>query len=207
MPDFYSAGEYDLGGFAVGQVAPRDVLPKKEIKPGDVLIGVASSGVHSNGYSLLRKLIPVGPEGDEIARRLITPTKIYAKSMAPLIRERLVLGMAHITGSGYLNVPRMSEKVSYEIILPPISALPGSASIYTWVIEKSGLGLNELAQTFNLGIGMVLVVKKNKVPDVMKKLKKAGEKAWVIGQVVKKKPGQPSTVRVTSGHESVELIY
>jgi phosphoribosylformylglycinamidine cyclo-ligase len=204
MPDFYSAGEYDLGGFAVGQVAPRDVLPKKEIKPGDVLIGVASSGVHSNGYSLLRKLIPDGAAGDDIARKLLTPTKIYAKSMGVLIRERLVLGMAHITGSGFLNVPRISEKVSYEITLPPMSE---RASIYPWVVEKSGLDLSELAQTFNLGIGMVLVVKKNKVPTVMKKLKKSGERFWEIGQVVKKKPGKPSTVRVTSDGESIELIY
>jgi phosphoribosylformylglycinamidine cyclo-ligase len=204
MPDFYSAGEYDLGGFAVGQVAPRDVLPKKEIKGGDVLIGVASSGVHSNGYSLLRKLIPDGAAGDDIARELLAPTKIYAKSMAPLIRERLVLGMAHITGSGFLNVPRMSEKVSYEITLPPIAE---RAAIYPWVIEKSGLDLSELAQTFNLGIGMVLVVKKNKVTAVMKKLKKSGEKAWEIGQVVKKKSGKPSTVRVTSDQETIELIY
>lgn len=204
MPDFYSAGEYDLGGFAVGQVAPRDVLPKKEIKPGDVLIGVASSGVHSNGFSLLRKLIPEGAGGDAIARDLLTPTRIYAKSMAPLIQERLVLGMAHITGSGFLNVPRLSEKVSYEIELPPIAE---RAPIYGWVLKNTNLALSELAQTFNLGIGMVLVVKKSKVEAVMKKLKRSGEKAWKIGQVVKKKPGKPSTVRVTSEHESVDLIY
>jgi phosphoribosylformylglycinamidine cyclo-ligase len=204
MPDFYTAGEYDLGGFAVGQVAPKDVLPKKEIKPGDVLIGIASSGVHSNGFSLLRKLIPDGASGDSIARDLLTPTKIYAKSMAPLIQERLVLGMAHITGSGFLNVPRMSEKVSYEIELPPAAE---RASIYSWVTKSTNLPLVELAQTFNLGIGMVLVVKSSKVPAVMKKLKKSGEKAWKIGLVVKKKSGKPSTVRVTSDQESVELTY
>jgi phosphoribosylformylglycinamidine cyclo-ligase len=204
MPDFYTVGEYDLGGFAVGQVAPKDVLPKKEIQPGDVLIGIASSGVHSNGFSLLRKLIPEGRSGDAIARELLTPTKIYAKSMAPLLQERLVLGMAHITGSGFLNVPRMSEKVSYEIELPPAAE---RASIYSWVLKNTNLPLIELAQTFNLGIGMVLVVKSSKVPAVMKKLKKSGEKAWKIGQVVKKKSAQPSTVRVTSDQESVELTY
>jgi phosphoribosylformylglycinamidine cyclo-ligase len=208
MPDFYSTGEYDLGGFAVGQVNPKSVLPKKEIKAGDVLIGIASSGIHSNGFSLIRKLIPQGAEGDQIAKELLTPTKIYARSILPLIEENLVLGMAHITGSGFLNVPRMSEKVSYEIELPPIA---DRAPIYPWVFENVRLNLSELAQTFNLGVGMVLVVKSSKLSSVMKKLKRAGETAWELGSVVKRKSGSPSLVRVksetASGLETAELVY
>jgi phosphoribosylformylglycinamidine cyclo-ligase len=208
MPDFYSDGEYDLGGFAVGQVDPKRVLPKKEIKPGDILIGIASSGVHSNGFSLLRKIIPEGAAGEEIARKLLTPTKIYAKALLPLIEDQLVLGMAHITGSGFLNVPRMSEKVSYEIELPALAERP---QIYPWVIQKSGLGLSELAQTFNLGVGMVLVVKASKASQVMKKLKRSGETCWELGQVVKKKSGSASIVRLSSdrveGKQTVELSY
>jgi phosphoribosylformylglycinamidine cyclo-ligase len=213
MPDFYSAGEYDLGGFAVGVVDPKQVLPKKEIKSGDILIGIASSGCHSNGYSLLRKLIPQGPEGDALARDLLTPTKIYTQAVLPLIQKKLVLGMAHITGSGFLNVPRMSEKVSYEITLPELS---DRAPIYAWLNEHARLGFAEMTQTFNLGIGMVLVVKKNQVAAVLKHIKKSGEKAWEIGKVVQRKKGEGCKVRIfgnpkdenpKDGTQSAELDY
>jgi phosphoribosylformylglycinamidine cyclo-ligase len=206
MPDFYSDGEYDLGGFAVGQVNPKNVLPRKEIKAGDVLIGIASSGVHSNGFSLLRKLIPQGAEGNQIAKELLTPTKIYARSLQPILEDRLVQGMAHITGSGYLNVPRMSEKVSYEIELPPLAE---RAPIYPWVIENARLNLSELAQTFNLGVGMVLVVKKANVSQVLKKLKRFGETAWELGIVTKKKKSCTVTLKseTSDGLQTVELVY
>jgi phosphoribosylformylglycinamidine cyclo-ligase len=206
MPDFYSDGEYDLGGFAVGQVNPKNVLPRKEIKAGDVLIGMASSGVHSNGFSLLRKLIPQGAEGNQIAKDLLTPTKIYARSLMPILEDRLVQGMAHITGSGYLNVPRMSGKVSYEIELPPIAE---RAPIYPWVIENARLSLSELAQTFNLGVGMVLVVKKTNVGKVMKKLKRSGETVWELGVVTKKKKSCTVTLKseTADGPQTVELVY
>jgi phosphoribosylaminoimidazole synthetase len=206
MPDFYSDGEYDLGGFAVGQVNPKNVLPRKDIKAGDVLIGMASSGVHSNGFSLLRKLIPQGAEGNQIAKDLLTPTKIYARSLMPILEDRLVQGMAHITGSGYLNVPRMSGKVSYEIELPPIAE---RAPIYPWVIENARLSLSELAQTFNLGVGMVLVVKKTNVGKVMKKLKRSGETVWELGVVTKKKKSCTVTLKseTADGPQTVELVY
>lgn len=204
MPDFYSAGEYDLGGFAVGMVDPRLALPKKEIKPGDALIGIGSSGCHSNGYSLLRKLLPEGAEGELRARELLTPTRIYVKAIAPLIGKKLVKGLAHITGSGFLNVPRMSEKVSFRITLPDHSELP---SVYEWVRAQSKLPLEELAQTFNMGIGMVAAVEPKKVPEVLKHLKRAKEKAWVIGEVTRRRAGQGSEVVVRDGSESVTLRY
>lgn len=206
MPDFYSPGEYDLGGFAVGSLDPKQVLPKKEIKAGDVLIGIASSGFHSNGFSLLRKLIPLGPEGDRLARDLLTPTKIYSKAVLPLIEKKLVLGMAHITGSGFLNVPRMSEKVSYAIALPPLDE---RAPVYDWMQSHVQLQLQlaELAQTFNLGIGMVLAVKKAHAAAALRQIKKAGETAWTLGEVIARKKGESCRVLVRDGDRAAELVY
>lgn len=204
MPDFYAAGEYDLGGFAVGMVEPKSVLPKKEIRRGDILIGLASSGCHSNGYSLLRKLLPQGQEGEARARELLTPTRIYLNSVKPLLSRGLVKGLAHITGSGFLNVPRMSHQVSYKLVLPPRDQV---APVYQWVREASGLSLFELAQTFNLGVGMVAVVSPKKVPEVLKRLKAVKEKAWVIGEVIPRRRGKGSEVIVEEMGECVTLDY
>jgi phosphoribosylaminoimidazole synthetase len=205
MPDFYTAGEYDLGGFAVGFVDPKRVLPKKDVKPGDVLLGLSSSGCHSNGYSLLRKLLPEGKAGEARAKELLTPTKIYAKSLAPLIEKGLLKGMAHITGSGFLNVPRISDKVSYEIALPSVEEAP---AIYRWVREASKLSSEELCQTFNMGVGMVLAVSPKHQAAVLKSLKRSGEKAWVLGKVLRKASAKgPSEVFLKDGAENVTLKY
>lgn len=194
MPDFYSPGEYDLGGFAVGFVEPRRVLPVRDVKAGDAILGVGSSGCHSNGFSLLRKLLPEGTEGDARARELLTPTRIYVKSLSPLISKRAFKGLAHITGSGFLNVPRISSKVSYEITLPPRRELP---AIYDWVRERSGVPLSELAQTFNLGIGMVAVVPASRASAVLKALRRSGEEAWEIGRVVRRRAHRDSEVHLS----------
>jgi len=204
MPDFYAAGEYDLGGFAVGIVDPKKVLPTKTIKPGDVLIGIGSSGCHSNGYSLLRRLLGDPQENGKRAAELLTPTKIYVKSVMPLINSKLVKGLAHITGSGFLNVPRMSDKVSYEIELPPAKQRP---AIYDWIKRESHLPLEELAQTFNMGIGMVAVVASKDVKKVLSKLKLAKEKAWVLGEVTRKKAYKPSEVTVREESVTAVLAY
>lgn len=204
MPDFYAPGEYDLGGFAVGMVEPKFVLPRKDIRPGDVLIGLASSGCHSNGYSLLRKLLPKGLEGEAWARELLTPTKIYVNALKPLLARGWVKGLAHITGSGFLNVPRMSEKVSYQMILPPRDEI---APIYHWVREASQLPLSELAQTFNLGIGMVAVVSSKKVQPILKLLARMKEKAWVIGEVASRRKGHGSQVVIEESGDLATLEY
>lgn len=187
MPDFYSPGEYDLGGFAIGMVDPKKSLPQKEIRAGDVLLGLASSGCHSNGYSLLRKLVPEGREGQSIAADLLTPTKIYVSSLMPLIQKKKVKGLAHITGSGFLNVPRMSTRVNYEIQLPPPEE---TAPVFKWVREKSQLGIHELASTFNMGVGMVLVVSPREQGQVVQMLKRRGEKVWTLGHVTSKRKTQ-----------------
>lgn len=183
MPGFYTDGEYDLAGFAVGEVHPKDVLPRKNIKPGDRLIGVASTGFHSNGFSLLRRLLDLEKTAKSRrvrARSLLTPTQIYVKSMMPLLRD--IKGLAHITGSGFLNVPRVSDRVSYEITLPPLKELP---ECFTWVRKISALPLQELAQTFNMGIGLVAVVDSKKEAALLRKIKKSGLKAWSLGRVIK----------------------
>jgi len=209
MPDFYGAGEYDLGGFAVGYVEPSRVLPRADIKPGDVLIGIRSSGCHSNGFSLLRKLLDREYNAEmksQLERELLTPTRIYVRSLRSLISGRQLKGLAHITGSGFLNVPRLSDKVNYEIELPPRSELPG---IFDWVRASSKLSFAELAQTFNLGIGMVAVVAPapGKVKQVLRQLKKRGETAWVIGEVQKKSKGTKCEVVLRDGTDSARLIY
>lgn len=204
MPDMYGAGEYDLAGFAVGFVEPKRVLPVREIKPGDVLIGIASSGCHSNGYSLLRKLLPAGAEGDACAKELLTPTRIYARALRPLIQKKAFKGLAHITGSGYLNVPRMSDRVSYSIQLPPDHELP---KVFNWVRERSQLPLAELAQTFNLGLGMVGVVTAKQLKPVLRALNRSGEKAWRVGEVMPRRRGKGSEVFFSRGTESVTLDY
>ncbi len=202
MPDFYSPGEYDLAGFAVGMADPKKVLPLKTIRPGDELIGIRSSGVHSNGFSLVRRLIPAGPEGDALAKKFLEPTKIYVKSLLPLTRVGAVKGLAHITGSGFLNIPRLSEKVSYEIHLPPAAERP---DVFGWLQQKSGLGLAGMCTTFNMGIGMVVAVPKGSSAKVIQKLKKSGEIAWLIGQVVKRASARPSEVHVSDSDERVTI--
>lgn len=186
MPDFYDDGEYDLAGFAVGRVSKKLVLPKSKIKPGTKLIGIASSGCHSNGFSLIRKLLDresPGAAKQETMKQLLAPTKIYVKSVMPLLDRNMILGLAHITGSGFLNVPRISSKVSYRIELPTLKQV---APVYTWVRAQSGLGIDELGQTFNMGVGMVLAVEPKKVKLVLSALKKAKERAWEIGEVIPK---------------------
>jgi phosphoribosylformylglycinamidine cyclo-ligase len=204
MPDFYGRGEYDLAGFAVGIVNPAHALPSKQIRPGDVLIGIRSSGCHSNGFSLLRKLLPNGASGKALARELLTPTRIYVNALKPLLERKWIKGMAHITGSGFLNVPRISEKVSYEIQLPPIEERP---SVFDWVAARSGLPFQELAQTFNLGIGMVLVVSAEKLGSVLRSLRASGETAWSIGNVVKRTKGKSCEVLIRDGENSARLLY
>ncbi len=203
MPDFYAPGEYDLGGFCVGMVNPTHVLPRKDIRVGDVLLGIGSSGCHSNGFSLIRKLLKPGYT-ESLARQLLTPTKIYVSSVFPLLQKKQLKGLAHITGSGFLNVPRMSDRVSYRIALPPVEERP---AVFQWIQDASQSSLEERSQTFNLGIGMVAAVSPQKATAVLKYLKRKGEKAWVLGEVVRNKKGHGSQVWLQDGAESVTLNY
>ena len=195
MPGFYPAGEYDLAGFAVGIVDKKKVINGKDIKEGDVLIGLKSSGVHSNGYSLVRKLF--GDEdkaaleafdkelGATAAEVLLKPTKIYVKSILTLVEKVQVKGIAHITGGGFIeNIPRILpegigcviEKNSYEV--PPV---------FKVMQARAEISDEQIYNTFNMGIGMVVCVAPENVDAAMESLKASGEDVVVIGKAVKGK--------------------
>ena len=182
MPSMYDPGDYDLAGFSVGAVARTRILPQN-ISSGDVLLGLASSGIHSNGFSLVRKLIekeglsygspcPWDSSIETIGDSLLTPTKIYVKACLPLLKKGIIKGMSHITGGGLLeNLPRTLPKgIGAEITNHP--ALP---SVFSWMKNASGLDDNEMLRTFNCGVGMVLVVDKESADLAKQMLLEAGE--------------------------------
>ena len=184
MPGFYKEGEYDIAGFAVGIVDKDKIINGKDIKPGDKLIGIASSGIHSNGFSLVRKLYEDLNEefnGEEVWKTLITPTKIYVKPILILLEKFNIKGMAHITGGGFIeNVPRMFNGLELTAQINKESyPLP---AIFEDMINK-GVNRNHMYNTFNMGIGFVLCVDEKDVDAVIKELIELGEKAYEIGIV------------------------
>lgn len=210
MPGMYQEGEYDLAGFAVGSLVPKRALPGK-VKAGDILIGIESSGFHSNGYSLIRKILEQSPKHlgsfqslKERNEALMMPTHLYTRAVLPLAEKGLIQGAAHITGSGFLNVPRMSEKVDYEIQLPELSQ---RAKVFSWLKSSGLVAYEEIAQTYNLGVGMVLSVQRKDVVKVMKHVRAQKLKVWEIGKVVKKKTKKNCMVTITSEEGTVELKY
>ena len=194
MPGFYPDGEYDLAGFAVGIVDKAEVINGKNIEAGDVLVGIASSGIHSNGYSLVRKLFGDSANSRDLGRYddrlkdnllnvLLTPTKIYVKSVLHLISEVKVKGIAHITGGGFIeNIPRIFPKGIGCAIRKASYPLP---EIFRIMKEKSGAADEQLYNTFNMGIGMVFCVDKADAEKTISVLEGCGEKAYLIGETVK----------------------
>lgn len=192
MPGFYAAGEYDIAGFAVGVVDKKKVINGKDIKAGDVLIGIKSSGIHSNGYSLVRKLW--GEDKAELEKFdgrldgriidvLLTPTKIYVKSILALIEKVKVKGIAHITGGGFIeNIPRIfPEGIGCEINTKSYNV----PAIFKIMQEKAGITDKQIYNTFNMGIGMVVCVDEKDVADTIAQLKSTGEECVVLGKTVK----------------------
>ena len=191
MPGFYPIDEYDLAGFCVGIVDKKKIINNKTIEIGDKVIGLKSSGVHSNGFSLVRKVFEVNKEnlneyveslGCTVGEALLKPTKIYVKPILKLIEQVKVKGISHITGGGfYENMPRMLregvalkiDKNSYEV--PPIFKL---------IAERGNIPERDMYNTFNMGIGMAVIVPENEVEKSLKILKEAGEEAYLIGEVV-----------------------
>jgi len=204
MPGFYVQDEYDLAGFAVGLLHPKNVLPKKII-PGDVLIGLPSSGFHSNGFSLIRRLLDSLPAKQKKiwSKKVMLPTRIYVEDIMPLIDKKWIKGLSHITGSGFLNLPRVSDQFNYKINLPKLSEL---ASHFKWIREFNLLSFDELCSTFNMGIGMILVVSKKDSLKVLKYFSSKKKKAFLLGEVERrpKKQKIKSIVSVT-GSEFGEL--
>ena len=193
MPGFYPDGEYDIAGFAVGIVDKRKIINGKGIKAGDALVGIASSGIHSNGYSLVRRLFGDNANShdldryddrlkDKVLNVLLTPTKIYVKSILDLIAKVKVKGIAHITGGGFIeNIPRIfPEGIGCEIVKDSYP-LP---EIFKIMHEKSELTDEQIYNTFNMGIGMVVCVDKADADKTIAALEASGEKAWLIGKTV-----------------------
>lgn len=201
MPGMYPAGEYDLAGFAVGCVDKADIIDGTTIAAGDVLLGLASSGAHSNGYSLIRKLIEksgIDFESDFHGRKfkdvVMAPTRIYVKSLLKLIWTMPVKGMAHITGGGITeNVPRvLPAGLTAEInkgswIMPPL---------FTWLQAQGNVAEDEMYRTFNCGIGMVVIVAKEYADAAESLLAEAGETVSVIGHIREQQAGEAPTVVV-----------
>jgi phosphoribosylformylglycinamidine cyclo-ligase len=192
MPGMYAAGDYDLAGFSVGAVERGEQLTGDKVAAGDVLLGLASTGPHSNGYSLIRRIIADGghkldrPAPFDIeqllGRALLTPTRIYVRSLLPSIRAGKIHALAHITGGGLLeNVPRVLPKGLHAEIDADAWTQP---RVFAWLQAQGRIEPGELARTFNCGIGMVLAVAPADVADVSAALTAAGETVFDIGKIV-----------------------
>ncbi len=192
MPGFYPEDEYDLAGFTVGILDNANVIDGKKIKEGDILIGVSSSGIHSNGYSLVRKIFNPNKENvneyiDELSQTLgealLTPTKIYVKTVLELIKKVEIKGISHITGGGFVeNIPRMMpEGLKVNIEDGSFPVLP----IFELIMKKGNIDKMNMYKTFNMGIGLVLAIDKNDVEKTIKCLKDLNEDAFVIGNITK----------------------
>lgn len=195
MPGMYPPGHYDLAGFVVGAVERSDILPRMEqMQAGDVLIGIASSGPHSNGYSLIRKVVErtglsyedAAPFSNKetLGRALLTPTRLYSAAALPLIRSGQVKGLAHITGGGLTeNTPRMCP----DHLTPRLDRKAWIAPpVFDWLQNEGNIVEDEMHRTFNMGIGLVFAVSRDDAESVMTELKSLGEAPVVIGDLVEK---------------------
>jgi phosphoribosylformylglycinamidine cyclo-ligase len=188
MPGMYSGGDYDLAGFCVGAVERDKVLAGQDIAPGDVIVGLASSGVHSNGFSLVRRIIAErGWKSDEPFREqtfldaLLEPTRIYVRSLLPLVQDGRIKGLAHITGGGLLeNIPRVLPQGSRAVVDSGCWPLP---ELFAKLQDGGQVAAEEMARTFNCGIGMVAIVSTKEVSGVIAALDSAGETAFEIGHI------------------------
>ncbi|MGI4814450.1 MAG: phosphoribosylformylglycinamidine cyclo-ligase [Janthinobacterium lividum] len=201
MPGMYPDGEYDLAGFAVGAVEKSRIIDGSKIAAGDVVLGLASSGIHSNGFSLVRKIIERARpdlnadfDGRPLAEALMAPTRIYVKPVLALLHKIDVKGIAHITGGGLLeNVPRvLPETLTAELDhrgwpLPPL---------FGWLQRHGGVANEEMHRVFNCGIGMVIVVAERDAAEAVGQLSAAGELVWTIGRVRARAAGEAQTVVV-----------
>ncbi len=204
MPGFYRENEYDLAGFAVGIVDNSKIVDGSEIRPGQQIIGIASSGLHSNGYSLVRKICfevlglkvdsHVPELGKTLGEELITPTRIYSETIQSLVRDLPIQGLAHITGGGIMdNIVRIIPQACGIAIKKGSWDIP---PIFPFLQEAGNVDEKEMMRTFNNGIGLVAVVPEENVQEVLNRLTGSGEKAWAIGQVTKTRKNARSRVQL-----------
>ncbi|XP_005345257.1 trifunctional purine biosynthetic protein adenosine-3 [Microtus ochrogaster] len=214
MPDMYPPGEYDLAGFAVGAMERDQKLPQLErIVEGDVVVGVASSGLHSNGFSLVRKIVarsslqysspaPDGCGDQTLGDLLLTPTRIYSHSLLPVIRSGRVKALAHITGGGLLeNIPRVLPR---ELGVDLDAGTWRIPKVFSWLQQEGQLSEEEMARTFNCGVGAALVVSKDQADQILHDIRQRQEEAWVIGSVVACSKDSPR-VRVKNLIETMQV--
>lgn len=192
MPDFYAVGEYDVAGFAVGVVEKHKIIDGSTIVPGDVLVGLASSGLHSNGYSLARRVLldkagyrveQVHPSFNRtVGEEMLCPTRIYVAAVLPLLDKYNIKGIAHITGGGLVeNVPRVLPKGTDAVINTDAWDIP---EVFKVIAREGPVSTDEMYRVFNMGIGMVLVVPVEQSGGILNELKERGEDARIIGRVV-----------------------
>lgn len=200
MPSMYPAGEYDLAGFAVGAVEKANLIDGSKIAPGDVVLGLASSGAHSNGYSLVRKILEVAKpdldadfHGRKLADVLLAPTRIYVKPLLALMENMQVKGMVHITGGGLVeNIPRVLQPHLTAVLQRDAWTMP---PLFTWLQEHGGVADAEMHRVFNCGIGMTVIVSPEDADEAMTQLQAAGETVYKIG-----------TIRERNGNEAQTLV-
>ena len=206
MPGVYQSDDYDLAGFAVGAVGRNEILPRTDISAGDVVVGLAASGVHSNGFSLVRKIVrdagltwerpaPFAPT-QSLGEALLTPTRLYVRSCLAAIREsKAVKVLAHITGGGFIeNIPRvLSPGFGIRVALERVPVLP----VFKWLAATGQIAEHEMLRTFNCGIGMVAVLDRGKADAAVESFAKHGEKVVRLGEVVAAEGGRAISF---SGH-------
>lgn len=188
MPGMYHEGDYDLAGFCVGVVEKSEIIDGTAVKTGDTLIALGSSGAHSNGYSLIRKVLEVSGanpadllDGKPLSEHLLAPTKIYVKSILQLIKQTEVHAIAHLTGGGFWeNIPRVLPDNTKAVIDESSWQWP---AIFNWLQEKGNISRYEMYRTFNCGVGIVIALPEKEVETALALLEQAGEKAWVIGKI------------------------
>lgn len=194
MPGMYKEQDYDLAGFCVGVVEKDKMITGENVAAGDVLIAIASSGCHSNGYSLIRKILNDTNadlsqviDGKKLLEHLLTPTRIYVKQILNLMKHISIKSLAHITGGGLIeNLPRVIPKDLSVIINTDTWNLP---PIFAWLSEQGKIDSDEMFKTFNCGIGLVMCVERNNVDKAINHLNDNGETAWVIGSIIKNNGG------------------
>ncbi|MFZ6655731.1 phosphoribosylformylglycinamidine cyclo-ligase [Undibacterium sp. TJN19] len=201
MPSMYPEGEYDLAGFAVGAVEKSKIIDGSKIKPGDVILGLASSGIHSNGFSLVRKIIEVAQpdlsadfHGRSLGDTLMAPTRIYVKPLLALMESLEVKGMAHITGGGLVeNVPRVLGDKLTAILHKDAWTMP---PLFTWLQQHGGVADAEMHRVFNCGIGMVVIVAAELADAAIAQLTAAGETVSRIGEIRAREGDEHQTIVV-----------
>ena len=200
MPGMYHAGDYDLAGFCVGVVEKSEIIDGSQVKVGDALIALGSSGPHSNGYSLIRKVMDVAGvnpsteqlDGHSLSEQVLAPTKIYVKSVLALIKQTEVHAIAHLTGGGFWeNIPRVLPKKTKAVI---DESSWEWQPVFKWLQEKGNIETYEMYRTFNCGVGMVIALPQSQVEAALAILKQSGENAWLIGHIESAIDDEPQVI-------------